>query len=107
MLYIWLAVIVALVLVELLSRNLTAACFIISAIISTICTLFTDEYILEVCLFFIIGILLLIFVRPNILVLLKKYEKDDKKEEINKDIKKEVNKISQKNSKKSIKNKVK
>lgn len=117
MLYIWLAVIVALVLVEILSRNLTAACFMISAIISAICTLFTDEYTFEVCSFLVIGILLLIFVRPNILVLLKNYEKkekeekketkkEDKKEE-KVEVKKQVKKTPQKNSKKSVKKKAK
>ncbi len=114
MLYIWLAVIVALILVELLSRNLTAACFTVSAIISAICTLFTDEYVFEVCSFLVIGILLLIFVRPNILVLLKNYEKNDKKEtkkeieiEEKKEVKKTVKKTPAKNSKKSVKKKAK
>lgn len=108
MLYIWLAVIVALVLVEIFSRNLTAACFIVSAIIAAICTLFHEEYVLEVCLFLIIGVLLLIFVRPNVLIHLKNYEKhEDKKEKNKKDSSKtkEIKKDSKKSSKtkKSVK----
>ena len=108
MLYIWLAVIVALILVEILSRNLTAACFIVSAVVSAICITFHEEYILQVCVFLILGILLLIFVRPNILPLLKNYEKktykkEDKKVETKKspDIKNDNKKKT--NTKKSVK----
>ena len=101
MLYIWLAVIVALILVEIFSRNLTAACFIVSAIIAAICTLFHEEYVLEVCLFLIIGVLLLIFVRPNVLVHLKNYEKHEEKEEKTKKDSSKTKEIKKDNKKSS------
>ena len=121
MLYIWLGVIAALILIEVFSRNFTAACFIVSAIISCLlCTLFHEEYILQVCVFLVIGVLLLIFARPNILELIKEYKKKKKKEnkeekvEVVKEDKKDQKvtktdnkKTPKKNTKKSTKNKAK
>ena len=103
MLYIWLGVIAALILIEIFSRNFTAACFIVSAIISSIlCSIFHEEYILQVCVFLVIGVLLLIFARPNVLELIKEYKKKKKKEE-KKEEKKEDKKVEVKEEKKETK----
>ena len=84
MLYIWLGVIIALLLIEIMSKNLVAACFIISAFISFISTFFTNNYIIQVSLFFVIGVLIIMFVRPNVIDIYKdkieKKEKDKKKD---------------------------
>ena len=109
MLYIWLGVIAALILIEIFSRNLTAACFIVSAIISCVLySIFHEEYILQVGAFLVVGILLLIFARPNLLAYFKNYEKPVKKEVKEKEEtkktpnpKKETKKKT--NSKKSVK----
>lgn len=97
MLYIWLGVIIALLLTEIISKNLVAACFGVSAFISLISTFFTNNYIIQVSLFLIIGILLIMFIRPNIeeiynsKIINNKFLKDNKKN--NKE------KISKKNKK--------
>lgn len=106
MLYIWLGVIAALILVEIISRNLTGACFGISAIASAICTHFSDNYLLQVGIFLIFGIFLIVFVRPNILEIIKNkketVKKNVKEETVKKDSEKVVNK-SQKNNKNKAK----
>ena len=118
MLYIWLGVIVALILIEIFSRNLTASCFIASAIVSSIlCAIFHEEYILQVGVFLGLGVLLLIFARPNILELIKDCKKKNNKEEKiepQKEEKKEIKetkvinpKTTKKNAKKSVKKKAK
>ena len=122
MLYIWLGVIVALILIEIFSRNLTASCFIASAIVSSIlCAIFHEEYILQVGVFLGLGVLLLIFARPNILELIKdckkknnKEEKEEPKKEEKKEIKapKKATKVTntktpKKSAKKSVKKKAK
>lgn len=118
MLYIWLGVIVALILIEIFSRNLTASCFIASAIVSCVlCAIFHEEYALQVGTFLVLGVLLLIFARPNILELIRNCKnkcKTEEKEEPKKTEKKEIKEIkkdnpksSKKNTKKSVKNKAK
>ena len=60
MLYIWLGVIVALILIEIFSRNLTASCFIASAIVSCVlCAIFHEEYTLQVGTFLVLGVFML------------------------------------------------
>lgn len=94
MLYIWLGVIIALLLIELISKNMVATCFSVSAFISLISTFFADNYILQVSLFLIIGILLIMFVRPNIIEIYKSKKAGKEKEivEKNKKRKKSVKK---------------
>ena len=105
MLYIWLAVIFALILVEALSRNFTAACFILSAIVSLICTLYNDEYVMQVILFLVIGVLLLIFVRPNVVEYIKNHfpKKDKKEKEKAKEPEKKASTPKKSTAKKSVK----
>lgn len=93
MLYIWLGVMIVLVLLEVISKNLFASCFCVSAIVSVLSTLFTNNYIIQVSLFLVIGILLVVFVRPNILELIKSI----------KDKKQTSKKVEEKKNKKSVK----
>ena len=94
MLYIWFGVIIALILIEVISKNLVATCFGISALISLIATCFTDNYVLQVFLFLVIGTLLIVFVRPNVIEIYKakKDKKVIKKKSDNKKTKKSIKK---------------
>lgn len=67
MVWIWLGVVISLLLTEYLSRNFTAICFVISGIISCILTKFTNNYMIELGEFLIVGILLISFARPFLL----------------------------------------
>lgn len=77
--YIWLGVVFATLLVEFLSKNFVAICFSISAILSAIITIFTGNYVIQVSVFLIVGILLIAIVRPNVMEYLKKFKKNKKK----------------------------
>jgi len=93
--WIWTGVVIALVLVELISRKAAAGCFAVSATISAIMTFFTKEtpntvanvanntnnYIIQLGTFLILGFLLLLFVRPFVLqwvIKCKKLKKEKK-----------------------------
>jgi membrane protein implicated in regulation of membrane protease activity len=76
MVWIWLGVVISLLLTEYLSRNFTAICFFISGIISGILTEFTNNYMIQLGEFLIVGILLITFVRPFLLKCLKSKKKD-------------------------------
>lgn len=64
--WIWLGVIVSLVLIELISLNLTSIWFVISGIISYILLRCNQDYTVQVAVFLIVGILLLLIVRHRI-----------------------------------------
>lgn len=78
MVWIWLGVVISLLLTEYLSRNFTAIFFAISAIISCTLTKFTNNYMIQLGEFLIVGILLITFARPFLL----KWTKNRKKENI-------------------------
>ena len=65
--WIWIGVIVALLLIELVSLNFTAIWFVISAIISFILLKFNNDYIVQVLTFVILGSLLMIIIRPKVI----------------------------------------
>lgn len=67
MIWIWLGVVISLLLIEFLSRNFTALCFAISAIISCVMTEFTGNYMYQLGEFLIVGILLITVIRPLVL----------------------------------------
>ena len=77
MIWIWLGVVVSLILTEFLSRNFTAICFVISGIISCILTQYTNNYMIQLGEFLVVGILLISFVRPLVLKWLKKRTKEN------------------------------
>ena len=72
MIWIWRGIIIVLLLAEILSRKATALCFVLGAIISAVLTKFTDDYLTQLGVFLIAGILLAILIRPFILILYKK-----------------------------------
>jgi len=65
--WIWFGVVISLILIEFISKNASAGCFVLSGIISCIMTYFTDIYLLQLAEFLGVGLLLIIFVRPRIL----------------------------------------
>ena len=73
MFYIWLAIIILLTIVEILTVNLTTIWFVTSAIISLILTFFVDSFAIQFAVFIILGIILLITTRPTLLKLVAKY----------------------------------
>lgn len=90
MAWIWFGVVISLLLTEYLSRNFIAICFVISGIISCILTRFTNNYMIQLSEFLIVGILLIAFARPFLLnCLTKKKEDSCKGNSVNKGKRKE------------------
>lgn len=80
MIYIWLGVIFALIMIEIISKNYTAICFAISALFSLISVNTTTEnYIIQVVIFLVGGILLMVFIRPNAINMIEEYKKKKNK----------------------------
>lgn len=91
MIYIWLGVIFALIMIEVISKNYTAICFAISALFSMISINNTTEnYIIQVVIFLVGGILLMVFVRPNLINYIDDYKKKKNKNSTNIDEEKEI-----------------
>ncbi len=75
MIYIWLAIIILLTIVELMTVELTTIWFVISAIVSLILSFFVDSFAIQCAVFIILGIILLITTRPILLKLIAKYRR--------------------------------
>ncbi len=101
MIWIWLGVVVSLLLIEYMSRNFTAICFAISGIVSCILTHYHKTYKTQLTCFLIIGIFLILIIRPQVLKWIEK-RKQKKNEELKKENKsrKEKRKQSKKAKKK-------
>ena len=65
--WIWIGVIISLILIELLSLNFTSIWFVISAIISFILLKCNQDYIVQVISFLVVGMILILIVRPKII----------------------------------------
>ena len=95
MIWIWAGVVVTLSFIEKLTKKAIAGCFVISGIFAAIAAFFTDRgisgnnpatnnvdnvdgYIIQLALFFVVGVLLLLIVRPFILQWLRKCKKKKK-----------------------------
>ncbi len=70
---IWLAILVALVVIELLTMGLTTIWFAGGALVATIASLFGAPLVLQIILFLVVSALLLYFTRP---VAVKYFNKD-------------------------------
>lgn len=64
MFYIWIAIVILLTIVEVMTVNLTTIWFVASGILSLAISFISDNFILQVGIFCIVGILLLITTRP-------------------------------------------
>ena len=67
MIWIWLGIIIALTLIELLTVNLVTVWYIASAIIALIISLFVDNYLIQFSVFVIVGTILLFTTRDILL----------------------------------------
>lgn len=70
--YIWLAVVILLIIVELSTVNLTTIWFVVSALVSLVMSIFGDNFNLEFWVFVIVGLVLLLTTRPLLLKLMHK-----------------------------------
>jgi len=76
MVWIWLGLVIALTLIEVLTTNLVTIWYIASALISLILSFFVDSYLIQFSVFVIVGTILLFTTRDYLLKLLvKKKEK--------------------------------
>ena len=75
MIWIWLGVVISLLLIESMSRNLTAICFAISGIVSCIMTKYQEKYNIQLIAFLVIGIFLILVIRPFLLNRIKEKSK--------------------------------
>ena len=60
MVWIWLGVVIALTLIEVITVNLTTIWFVASGIVAMILSLFIDEFFIQFLVFVVLGIILLI-----------------------------------------------
>jgi len=67
MVWIWLGIIIALTLIEILTVNLVTVWYIVSAFISLIVSLFVDNYLIQFSIFVIVGTILLFTTRDFLL----------------------------------------
>lgn len=63
MLWIWLGIVIALALIEILTINLTTIWFVASGLCALAISVFVDNYVIQFSVFVIGGILLLLFTR--------------------------------------------
>ncbi len=121
MIWIWLGVVVSLLLIEYMSRNFTAICFAISGIISCILTHFNiklnmkfighkvslSPYIVQLLVFLIVGIFLILIIRPHVLDFMekKKQERSESTKIEKEHSKQETSKKREKKEKKKSKKK--
>ena len=66
MTYIWIIVIILLAIVEALTTNLTTIWFVASGFITLLMSFLIDNYLIQIGLFFILGLILFITTRPVI-----------------------------------------
>ncbi len=64
MFYIWIAIIILLAIVEVMTINLTTIWFVVSGLLALALSFINDNFMLQVGVFCIVGILLLITTRP-------------------------------------------
>lgn len=77
---VWLAIIIILTAIELLSINLTTIWFVVSGIVALAVSFLTDNYLIQFGIFVILGVILLVTTKP---ILVKKLK--SKKESTNLD----------------------
>ena len=69
MVWIWLGIVIALILIELATVNLVTIWFIASAIISMILSIFVKSYIIQFSVFVVLGVILLVTTRKYLVEL--------------------------------------
>lgn len=74
MMYFWLGIVILLSVIETLTADVLTIWFIVSGLVTLGLSFFIDNFIIQLALFTLLGILLLITTRPLIKKLLKKEE---------------------------------
>lgn len=69
--YMWLIISIILGIVEILTVNLTTIWFVVSALVALFVSFFIDNFLIEMSIFVILGIILLITTRPLLNKLIK------------------------------------
>lgn len=69
--YMWLIISIILGVVEILTVNLTTIWFVVSALVALFVSFFIDNFLIEMSIFVILGIILLITTRPLLNKLIK------------------------------------
>lgn len=87
-----------------MSRNFTAICFAISGIISCFLAHYEKTYKIQLTFFLVIGIFLILIVRPHILKLIENKKKKVTEEKITEENIKKENKSEKRKQKKKHKN---
>lgn len=64
MFYVWLAIIILLAFIEAMTINLTTIWFVISGLVSLVISFITDNFMIQLAVFCLLGIVLLITTRP-------------------------------------------
>ncbi|MBQ9318500.1 MAG: NfeD family protein [Bacilli bacterium] len=67
MLWIWLGIVIALALIEILTINLTTIWFVASGLCALVLSLFVESYVIQFSVFVIGGVLLLLFTRSYLI----------------------------------------
>lgn len=76
MLYLWVAIVIILALIELITVNLTNIWFVISGLIAILVSIYTKNFFIQFAVFILVGIILLIITRPLVRkVMIKRYSK--------------------------------
>ena len=76
MVWIWLGIVIALILIEVATVNLVTVWFIASGIVTMILSIFVDNYFIQFLVFVILGVVLLVTTREYLVKLLgEKHEK--------------------------------
>ena len=68
---VWLAIIIILTAIELLSINLTTIWFVVSGIVALAASFLTDNYLIQFAIFVILGVILLVTTKPLLVKKLK------------------------------------
>ncbi len=70
--YGWLAIVILLIIIELMTTNLVTVWFVASALLALLSTFFIDNFVIQFAIFVIFGIIFLITTRPFLLNLMHK-----------------------------------
>ncbi len=70
--YGWLAIVILLTLIEILTTNLVTVWFVASALLALLATFFTDSFFIQFAIFVIFGVLFLVTTRPFLLKIMHK-----------------------------------
>src|SRR5574344_1279307 len=72
MIYLWIGIVVLLAIIELITTNLTTIWFVISGLIALLTSLYVGNFMIQFCVFAVIGLILLVLTKPFVKKIMKK-----------------------------------